>query len=147
VNITAPSCFDAPPFDGAIFVPGHPVTEGSKTVISSGGKTWMVNGRRNFGRLAVWRSAVAEVLKYEVRFQPIAGAVEAEMLFLFAKPKRPKYGWPVSGDVDKLVRAVLDAATGIAYSDDAHVTKLIASKSWTTGQEGVWVAFRAADVT
>jgi len=107
----------------------------------------MVNGRGDFGRLAAWRSAIVEVLRYESRCWPITGAVEAEMLFLFAKPKRPKYGWPVSGDIDKLVRAILDAATGIAFSDDTHVTRLIASKSWTTGREGVWVAFRAAVVT
>lgn len=45
------------------------------------------------------------------------------------KPSAPKVptGTP---DIDKLVRAVLDALTGVAFTDDSQVAFLLASKSY-----------------
>ena len=74
------------------------------------------------------------------------GVVDVAMMFLFARPashygtgrnagvlKGSASGWPLSrstGDLDKLVRAVLDALTGIAYADDSQVCVLSASKRY-----------------
>lgn len=45
------------------------------------------------------------------------------------RPSAP--GWPtMRPDVDKLVRAVLDALTGVAYSDDSQVVQLVAQKRY-----------------
>ena len=44
----------------------------------------------------------------------------------------------VKPDLDKLIRAVLDGLTGVAYVDDAQVTLISASKSYGS-VEGVWI--------
>lgn len=42
-------------------------------------------------------------------------------------------------DLDKLIRAVLDAFTGIVYPDDSQVMELDFSKSWSLTDSGVWL--------
>lgn len=42
-------------------------------------------------------------------------------------------------DLDKLIRAVLDALTGIVYPDDSQVMELDFSKSWSLTDSGVWL--------
>lgn len=51
--------------------------------------------------------------------------------FFHKKPARPKYGWPVSSDVDKLVRGTLDGLVPRILSDDRHVIDLRVRECWT----------------
>ena len=88
--------------------------------------------------LAVWRSSVAWAAKQ-------AGAtlsdspIDITMVFIMARPKSVKRAFPtVSPDLDKLVRGVLDALTGIAYIDDAQVVSIHAHKVYG-GTPGVEV--------
>lgn len=55
------------------------------------------------------------------------------------RPKKPSHEYPTRGDLDKLVRAVLDGLTrGGTIVDDRHVTELSATKFWAEpGDEGV----------
>jgi crossover junction endodeoxyribonuclease RusA len=57
---------------------------------------------------------------------------EIELAFFLPKPKKPKYGWPVSGgDLDKLVRGVLDGLTqGELILDDRHVVSISTRKEF-----------------
>ena len=67
---------------------------------------------------------------------------EVELRFSMPEPKKPTYGWPVSdGDLDKLVRAVLDGLQpgdlkGREYEglivDDKHVVKITTEKKFGT---------------
>jgi crossover junction endodeoxyribonuclease RusA len=59
-------------------------------------------------------------------------AVRVSALFEFAKPaSAPRREFPtVKPDSDKLVRALLDALTGIAYEDDAQVVDVIVTKRY-----------------
>ena len=50
---------------------------------------------------------------------------------LFQKPKTVTRSYPsVPPDLDKLIRAALDALTAIAYRDDAQVTEIRAAKCY-----------------
>jgi crossover junction endodeoxyribonuclease RusA len=50
--------------------------------------------------------------------------------FYVERPKGPKYGYPPQGDVDKMVRSLADAMTGIVYEDDSQVVSVHALKTY-----------------
>jgi Holliday junction resolvase RusA-like endonuclease len=45
-----------------------------------------------------------------------------------------------TGDGDKLMRAALDALTGVVYKDDSQVARWSGSKTYSTEPEGVWIS-------
>jgi Holliday junction resolvase RusA-like endonuclease len=45
-------------------------------------------------------------------------------------PLDARHGYPKRPDLDKLVRAVLDALTGVCYLDDSQVTRIEAEKNF-----------------
>jgi Holliday junction resolvase RusA-like endonuclease len=45
-------------------------------------------------------------------------------------PQDRRHGYPKRPDLDKLIRAVMDALTGTCYLDDSQVVRIRASKSW-----------------
>ena len=64
---------------------------------------------------------------------PRGVAVSASMAFYFEKPKsaRKSARWKVTKpDLDKLLRAVLDGVTGIAYEDDSQVCECALVKAF-----------------
>ena len=78
--------------------------------------------------LAVWRSAIA-IEARRAGCTPEPGAVKLDLLFVMPKPRTVKRTQPtVAPDLDKLIRAALDAMTAIAYVDDGQVTEIIAQK-------------------
>ena len=69
------------------------------------------------------------------------GGVSVSLSFLLPRPESLAKKYTVANkrpDIDKLVRAVLDALTGIAYEDDSQVVKLDVSKAYGL-QPGVTV--------
>ena len=61
------------------------------------------------------------------------------MIFTMARPRTVSRPEPsVAPDLDKLVRAVLDGLTAIAYRDDGQVVRITATKQYGS-QPGVWV--------
>jgi crossover junction endodeoxyribonuclease RusA len=65
--------------------------------------------------------------------------VEIDMIFTMARPKTVNRPEPsVAPDLDKLVRAVLDGLTAIAYRDDGQVVRLTAAKQYGINP-GLWV--------
>jgi Holliday junction resolvase RusA-like endonuclease len=70
---------------------------------------------------------------------PVPNAIEIVMEFRYAKPKSVKRELPtVPPDLDKQIRSILDALTGIAYHDDSQVISISASKSY--GEPGVSIS-------
>lgn len=60
--------------------------------------------------------------------------------FHLEKPKTVKRLWPtVKPDLDKLVRAILDAGTGVLWIDDAQVRFIEARKVYAVSVPGVYV--------
>lgn len=101
---------------------GTPVPQGSMKVIN--GHVLHSKG----AALAVWRSGIAWAAVQagaKVSNEPIA----ITMVFVMPRPKSVKRVLPtVAPDLDKLVRGVLDALTGVCYTDDAQVVSINAHK-------------------
>lgn len=80
--------------------------------------------------LAVWRSTIGLAAKAQGA-RKIEGAVAIELDFQVLKPRTVKRAMPtVPPDLDKLIRAALDALTGIVYLDDSQVVEIRSSKSY-----------------
>ena len=58
------------------------------------------------------------------------GPIGVKISFGIAAPINQKHGYPKRPDLDKLVRGVLDALTGVCYRDDSQVVTLTAQKVW-----------------
>ncbi len=103
-------------------VNGIPIPQGSMKVIN--GRVLHSQG----SALAGWRSLIG----WEAR---LAGATphslptKITITFFMPRPKTVKRAWPsVAPDLDKLIRAVLDGLTGVAYEDDGQVVQIEAQK-------------------
>lgn len=120
----------------AFFVPGVPRTQGSKRIV----RGRMIEAHAP--ELKAWRTAVGWAARAAWRCEPVPleHAVKVVLEFRFPQPKRGARGYPCTGgglDVEKLVRAVHDAMTGIVWTDDSQVVELVARKGW--GEAGVHV--------
>lgn len=112
------------------FVTGRPAPQGSKNYLPNG------RGRESSEYLPSWRADVRAA--FEGRPVPFdnTGPLFAELDFVLTRPKsepankhtRPHLGKP---DVDKLVRAVLDAlrSAGV-FRDDSQVIHLVGTKRY-----------------
>lgn len=118
------------------FVKGRPVPQGSLKFI----KGRPIHVRAN--DLAVWRADIARIAELHGN-KPVQGGIAVSLNFIFMKPKTSSRLTPwVKPDLDKLIRAVLDGLTGVAYVDDCQVTQIQASKHYG-GQEGVWIGIES----
>jgi crossover junction endodeoxyribonuclease RusA len=125
-----------------VFVTGDPAPQGSKRHVGNG---VMVESSK---RLRPWRQDVREALLDE-NGSPrlaLAGPVSVGLMFTLRRPKKPRFHVPgVVPDLDKLVRAVLDALTSAGVvEDDARVVHLGASKVYATAGQacGVRISVR-----
>jgi len=117
----------------SFFVKGRPVPQGSMKFIRPG---VMIHSRSQ--DLALWRADIARNAEL-FGFKPIANAVKVELDFIMIRPKSAKRVFPsVKPDLDKLIRAVLDGLTGVAYEDDSQVILIQSSKTYGEKQ-GVWI--------
>lgn len=134
-----------------IVVHGHAVTQGSMQAFARGGKAFVVQGgsAKRRQRLADWRQAVAQAAR-DAGTEPLEGPVVLDMKIGLPKPQtapKRRRTWPVgarSGDVDKLLRAVLDALTGVAWRDDSQVVGVFVMKDYAP-RPGVVVWWDSAD--
>lgn len=73
---------------------------------------------------------------------PLEGALRCDLVFELPRRKTVARARPTGrydGDIDKLIRGILDAATGIIYRDDSQVVIVTAEKRYTDGEPGVWL--------
>jgi Holliday junction resolvase RusA-like endonuclease len=121
-------------------VAGIPAPQGSKTRTKWG-------MREDNAATKPWREAVAwQATEAMQGREPFTGALVVELFFLFPRPKS-HYGtgrnaevlrpaapmfMQTKPDVDKCVRACLDAMKGIVYRDDSQVAGVCASKAYGT---------------
>ena len=122
------------------FVKGRPIPQGSLKFIQ---------GRPIHARatdLAVWRADIARNAELS-GYIPVTNPISVTLTFCFLKPKSAKRATPsVKPDLDKLIRAVLDGLTGVAYVDDSQVITIKARKIYTE-REGVWIGIEIVDET
>lgn len=89
---------------------------------------------------AKWQARAAKV---PLIYKP--HGVIVNVVVEFVKPKTAKRAAPtVRPDVDKLLRAVLDALTGIAYADDSQVVQVTTSKTYGPSERVTVTIKRAA---
>jgi crossover junction endodeoxyribonuclease RusA len=85
-------------------------------------------------KLKKWRDAVggtAKLAMHQDEFFPIGKGypVHVAIIFYFRAIGRESTGWITKKpDLDKLVRASLDALTGIVYADDNQVCSIVVQK-------------------
>jgi len=133
-----------------VWVPGTPAPQGSMKAYVRGGRAHLVSDNK---RTMPWREAIQNVLLAAGHGRElIDGPVRIEMEFWMPRLKG-HYGkkgllksapeFPATKpDIDKLVRAVLDALTGVALWDDSRVVSLTARKQWALAQHEEGVAIR-----
>lgn len=118
-----------------IHVPGPAAPQGSKRAFVCGGRAVLVESSK---RCKPWRALVASYARECMgSLPPTECYVAVDVWYVFERPKShlcksglrsnaPAY--PARPDVDKLVRATLDALTGVVYRDDAQVVEESARK-------------------
>ena len=105
-------------------VDGKPIPQGSMKVIN--GHVLHARG----SELIYWRSSIGLEARRHIE-QMFEGAVRIEIFFRLEKPKSVKRTYPTKPpDLDKLIRSVLDALTGVAYIDDSQVVEIAAKKAY-----------------
>lgn len=103
-------------------VDGQPIPQGSMKVING----HIIHSQGS--ALAAWRSAIGLSAK-AAGAKPTLEAVSMTLVFIMNKPRTVTRLDPtVPPDLDKLVRAALDALTAIAYKDDSQVIEIRAMK-------------------
>jgi Holliday junction resolvase RusA-like endonuclease len=81
--------------------------------------------------LAVWRSTIALSARF-AGAKPVEGAIGIEIIFRVRRPKTVKRTFPtVAPDLDKYIRGVLDALTGVGFQDDSQVIDIKAQKVYS----------------
>lgn len=131
---------------------GLPVPSGSRRVMPirrrDGSQTYRLIADRH---VSDWIATVrAEAVRAMAADPPWPGPLRVMLEFYFPRPLKHyrgnKRGKPLRQDapkyvsrrpdLDKLVRAVLDALTGVVWLDDAQVAHVIASKTYVDEGDG-----------
>lgn len=138
-------------------VRGAPVPQGSVVAYAAKRKDGSHYGVVHYAvgtKLHAWRRAVSVAARAEWGDELTFHHVTLDLLFHIKRPNshfvglhgdiQPRYinARPDNPpDLDKLVRAVMDALTDIVYGDDSQVTSICAEKIY--GTPGVRVSIRA----
>lgn len=125
-------------------IPGLPVPKGSTRSFAHRGSNKIITRASNAERLEPWEGRIAVAARaagVTVHEGPVFVVVE----FIFPRPKSHfgKRGLRGSApvhhtqrpDTDKLLRAVLDGLTGVAFADDCLVVDTLARKRWAGPNE------------
>jgi len=143
------------PVVGLVFTAyGAPKPKGSMKHIGNGRMKEQLEGSKPWRECVKW--AAMEAIAAREGTDPFAtldGPLEVDVVFSFAKPKsapKTRRTWPVtrsSGDVDKLLRNLLDALVDAAVmGDDSQVVSVTARKAFV-GEHPSNLARPGAQVT
>lgn len=132
-----------------LLVPGHPRTKGSLAVRNASGKARLSDTEAS----RKWLKHMAEHARrgWDGR-DPIAGPVVVTAWFRYWRPDSPSGAdpWPTGGqfgDVDKLIRNVLDALQlGRVIDNDRQVVDGREIKSWAAPGERAGVVIHVSEV-
>lgn len=139
------------------FVKGTPVPKGSAKAFYNKhlGRAQVVQD--NAERQKPWASLISMTAIQETGSPMWKGAVALSLIFVMPRPKKHYFGgkrahvlrpdaptWHTShtGDLDKLVRCVKDALTGIVWVDDCQVARIDGVEKVYGETTGVWIRVR-----
>ncbi len=135
-------------------IPGTPVAKGSARAFVVKGRA--VVTQSNAARQRPWASAITLAARDAMRGRDmITGPCEVTAYFYMPRPKkhyrtgkrsaemRLDAPWHHAGtpDLDKLLRCVLDALTGVVWRDDGQVCGIESTKTYD-GKPGVSIVIR-----
>lgn len=112
----------------AFFVPGVPAPQGSKTIQTRGGKSWL---RECSKKVPEWRRRVSEAaagVQWQLKHVPL------RVKITFVMPRIKAMGDGIAPqmvqrpDLDKLIRSTFDGMTGVVFEDDSQVVHVDALK-------------------
>lgn len=121
----------------AFIVRGLPMPQGSHRafVVHSKGRPRAVMTSAAKG-LSAWRQAIAQEARRAMNDAALLeGPLAVTAVFGLLRPKtRPKRElWPDRRpDLDKLLRALLDACTGVIWRDDAQIVRASVEKTYSS---------------
>ena len=130
-----------------VFVRGIPVPQGSMKAFVVKGRAIVTSDQK---KLQPWRNQVAmeasAVYHKPITDKPIAIVLEFKM----PCPKSlPKTQWRLPAkrpDLDKMIRSILDALTGIVFKDDSQVVTITAMKRYAyDGYPGVKIVINKSN--
>lgn len=126
-----------------LFIPGRPAPQGSKRHVGGGR---LIESSKH---VAPWRTAVAWHAAQVYDGAPLAGPVVLRLEFVMPRPtSTPKRSTPPAirkPDLDKLIRAVDDALSGVVWRDDSLVVDLHATKRLAELDEQPGMRIRVRD--
>jgi crossover junction endodeoxyribonuclease RusA len=110
-----------------VFVPHVPAVQGNHR-IGRAGRIYEASS----ASLRTWRDAIGWSVIGALRgVGPVEDPIGLGLLFQLPVPQRPRSELPiVRPDLDKLVRAVQDALTGLVYVDDSQIVDLVVAKRY-----------------
>jgi Holliday junction resolvase RusA-like endonuclease len=116
---------------------GTPIPQGSMKAFMPRGRRFPVVTSDNL-RTLPWKYMVTAAAREALRDSPpVEGPIAIDIEFYLPRPKsaQKRVVYPVKKpDLDKLVRAILDACTDAGvWKDDAQVVAVIATKSFASG--------------
>lgn len=127
------------------FVPGVPKPQGSKRAFVNPKTNRAIITEDNKGTKD-WRSDVRAMAMDHSDKRISEGQVSVTLKFIMKRPVSTPKSKPTppavkKPDLDKLERAILDAITGILFTDDSQVTTLIGTKRIAEIDEtpGCWI--------
>lgn len=133
----------------SFFVAGTPQTQGSMRGFVVGNRAVLTSTNK---QLKPWRATVAAAAR-EAGWgdELLDGPVRLVVSFWILRPRghfkaqgilrsnAPTHPHKHVGDLDKLVRAIGDALTGIVWTDDRRIVAIHASKHYEVEQEGALI--------
>ena len=140
----------------SMFVPGIPVAKGSTHAFAHKTTGKIITMQTNAKRQKPWASLIALTAKEAMDGGPVDGPVSIDIEFVMPRPKNHfrtgkfslvlKDGAPVyhtkAPDLDKLIRCVLDALTGVAWHDDSQVWHENSAKQYGSAEGAAIKVFR-----
>lgn len=125
-------------------VPGPPTQQGSMTALRSKTTSAVFVKPSNEKQLRKWRTLTAEIAQAAFRRPVIGKGIPLEVVVSFVVD-RPRYHFgtgrnagklkagapwwvPSAPDIDKYLRALLDAMTGVIYHDDGQIARVTMEK-------------------
>lgn len=139
-------------------MPGKPVPQGGMTAFAKGNKAFVVHKKPK--ELGDYRARVA-VAAQHAGAVPITGPISVVVAFTLPRPKN-HFGtgrnehvlkasapaWPTKNpDIDKLLRSLLDALTGVCFNDDNQVVQVAVTKGYVRDGEGPQTVVTVTEMT
>jgi crossover junction endodeoxyribonuclease RusA len=141
------------------FVPGIPAPQGSKRAFVRNGRAIMTEDNK---KTMPWRDSVAAVAMQNFSGEPLRYSLAVNVTFYFQRPSkhfnskgllkpRQMFYKMSKPDLDKLLRSVGDALTGIVWRDDSQIVVWEAQKRYCntnvkfTETPGMWIQIRSAE--